>query len=60
MKVPEGVTFHVGGSVYRAGDEVPDELVKDLPGTHPLKAAPKAPTQNMGINPPIEPARTLK
>lgn len=37
MKVPKGVTFHGLGYRLKAGDEVPEELLKRLPSGHPLK-----------------------
>lgn len=42
MKLPKGKTAYIGGKKYKAGDEIPDELVKKL-NVKSEKPAPKKP-----------------
>jgi hypothetical protein len=43
MKVAEGMSFYGLGYRLKAGDEVPEELLAQLPEGHPLK--PKSSVQ---------------
>lgn len=41
MKLPKGKTVYSGGKKYKAGDEIPDDLVKDLDKPAKPARAPK-------------------
>lgn len=45
MKIPEGLTFHGLGYRLSAGDEIPEELLAQLPADHPLKGPAPRPAR---------------
>jgi hypothetical protein len=46
MKIPEGQQFHGFGLRLIGGDDLPDDLVAQLPADHPYRQAPAAPRRS--------------
>lgn len=54
MKIPPGMTFHGLGWRLFEGDDIPEDLLAQLPSDHPLKAgavSPAAPTSRPAPRP---------